>query len=176
LTQLRDVADEIGVVANAARLAARARDVGVRVVHCCATFRADLAGSTANNRLLAMSHRLNGEAMAQHEPGAELVGELGSDENDIVVSRLHGLTPFTSTSLDQILRNEKIQTIVAVGCSLNIGVMGLVLSAADLGYQVVVVSDAVAGVPRSYGDAMLEHSMPMVATIASTDEVLSAWS
>ncbi len=175
MTELRDVAEDVGVVPNAVRLADTARAVGVRVVHCCATFRSDLFGSAANNRLLAMSHRLNGKEMAEGAPGADLVPELGSDPRDVVISRLHGLTPFTSTSLNQMLRNAEIRTIVTVGCSLNIGLIGMVLSASDLGYQVVVVSDAVAGVPRAYGEAVLEHSMPMVATVVSTDELLTVW-
>ena len=46
------------------------------------------------------------------------------DPRDIVVSRLHGMTPFTSTSLDQILRNLGIRTVIATGVSVNLGVMG----------------------------------------------------
>ena len=41
-----------------------------------------------------------------------------------MVSRLHGMTPFTSTSLDQILRNLGIRTVVATGVSVNLGVIG----------------------------------------------------
>ena len=42
-------------------------------------------------------------------------------------------------------------TVVATGVSVNVGIMGLCLSAVDLGYQVVLVRDAVAGVPAEYG-------------------------
>ena len=38
--------------------------------------------------------------------------------------RLHGLTPFTGTSLDRVLRNMGIDTVVAIGNSVNIGVHG----------------------------------------------------
>ncbi|WP_238314886.1 isochorismatase family protein, partial [Methylobacterium crusticola] len=73
----------------------------------------------------------------------------------------HGLTPFTATSLDQILRNLGVTTVVATGVSVNVGIMGLCLSAVDLGYQVVLVRDAVAGVPAEYEEAVIEHSLAM---------------
>jgi nicotinamidase-related amidase len=59
--------------------------------------------------------------------------------------------------------------------SLNIGVLGMCLTAGDLGYQVVVVRDGVAGVPRDYGEAVLDNTLSMVATIATSDELLAAW-
>jgi nicotinamidase-related amidase len=86
------------------------------------------------------------------------------------------MTPFTSTSLDQILRNLGVTTVVATGNSVNIGVLGLVMVAVDLGYQVVVVRDAVAGVPKAYADAVLDNTIALLATIVTTDELLAAWS
>ncbi len=98
------------------------------------------------------------------------------DPRDIVVPRLHGMTPFTSTSLDQILRNLGVRTVVATGVSVNLGVFGMALTALDLGYQVVIPTDAVAGVPREYADAVLEHSLSLIATLTTTDELLALWS
>ena len=65
-------------------------------------------------------------------PGADLIDGL-EDPRDIVVPRLHGMTPFTSTSLDQILRNLGVRTVVATGVSVNLGVFGMALTALDLG-------------------------------------------
>ena len=101
--------------------------------------------------------------------------ELGDDPRDIVVPRLHGMTPFTSTSLDQILRNLGIQTVVATGVSVNLGVFGMVLTALDLGYQVVLVRDAVAGVPAEYAQAVIENSLSLVSTVVTSDELVTAW-
>ena len=90
--------------------------------------------------------------------------------------RLHGLTPFTATSLDQTLRNLGVTTVVAIGVSLNIGVLGLALSAVDLGYQVVIVTDAVAGVPLAYGHQILDGTLGLLATMISSEDLTSAWS
>jgi len=86
------------------------------------------------------------------------------------------MTPFTSTSLDQILRNLGVTTIVATGVSVNLGVLGMALTGLDLGYQVVIVRDAVAGVPADYAQAVLDNSLAMIATIVTSGELLTAWS
>jgi nicotinamidase-related amidase len=103
------------------------------------------------------------------------VPQLGPEPGDLVSSRTHGLTPFPGTELDQILRNLDVRTIVAMGVSLNVGVSGLVMVGVDLGYDVVVVTDAVAGIPREYGDAVLEHTIAPLATRLTADEVVETW-
>jgi hypothetical protein len=40
----------------------------------------------------------------------------------------------------------------------------------------VVASDASAGIPRSYGDDILKYTIRMFAPVASTDELVTAWS
>jgi len=126
-----------------------------------------------------MNNRLRRETGAtpidQGTEGAKLVAELGPDERDIVVPRIHGLTPFTQTSLDQILRNLSIRTLIVTGVSVNLGIFGTVMSAVDLGYNVIIVRDGVCGVPREYSDAVLENSLSLLATIASADDVIGAW-
>ena len=173
---LAEAAAEGQTVANAARICRAARAAGVRVVHCTAQFRADGAGSARNCKLLAISLDHNSEALAVGAPGTELVGELEASPADIVISRLHGLTPFTSTALDQVLRNCGVTTVVATGVSLNVGVAGLVLSAVDLGYRVVVPDDAVVGLPVDYGRAVMRNTISLLATVTSTDAITEAWS
>lgn len=167
--------DLIGVVR---RVCGAARGAGARVVHCTAVSRPDGAGGATNCKIFALNERMRREQGSTPtdlgSPGAELVAGL-EDPRDIVVPRLHGMTPFMSTSLDQILRNLGVRTVVATGVSVNLGVFGMALSALDLGYQVVIVRDAVAGVPVEYAEAVLEHSLSLVATIVTSDELLAAW-
>lgn len=176
---LVDEVERVGVRATAGRLCIAARDRGVQVVHCVAENRADGRGATDNCKVFAMNNRLRRETgstpIDQGTEGAELVSELGPDDRDIVVPRIHGLTPFTQTSLDQILRNMSIRTLVVTGVSVNMGIFGTVMSAVDLGYNVIIVRDGVCGVPREYSDAVLENSLSLLATIATADEVIGAW-
>jgi nicotinamidase-related amidase len=178
LAAMAELAEEVrtaGVIDNVARLCRAARGAGAKVVHCTAVFRPDRLGSKVNSRIAAASLKLNQGRLDIGQPGAEVMPEIGPEPGDIEISRTHGMTPFTSTSLDQVLRNMGITTVVATGNSINVGVLGLVLTATDLGYQVVVPRDAVAGVPKAYADAVLEHTIAMLATVCTTDDLTAVW-
>ena len=66
--------------------------------------------------------------------------------------------------------------VVVTGVSVNLGVFGLCVEAVNLGYQVVVVTDAVAGLPAEYAAEVVRRSLALVATLATVDEVASALS
>jgi nicotinamidase-related amidase len=170
---------ETGTVAHAAQVCRAARAAGARVVHCTAEHRADGAGATENCKIFALGAKLRREhGVVPTEigtPGAALVPELGPEPSDVVVARMHGMTPFMSTSLDQMLRNMGITTVVATGVSVNLGILGLSINAIDLGYQVVLVRDAVAGIPADYADSVIEHTLSMIATVTTTDELCALW-
>ena len=163
-----------GVIAPAARVVTAARAAGARVVHCTAEFRADRAGSSDNAPLL--------RALARGAPNlvigtdaTALVPEVGPAPSDVVLARRHGLTPFPGTDLDQTLRNLGVGTVVATGVSVNIGIAGLVMVAVDLGYRCAVVTDAVAGVPADYAEAVVQHTLAPLATLVTADQVCAVW-
>ena len=179
MAALVEEVERVGVRPTAGRLCTAARERGIQVVHCVAENRPDGRGATDNCKVFAMNNRLRRETgstpIDQGTDGAKLVAELGPDDRDIVVARIHGLTPFAQTSLDQILRNMSIRTLVVTGVSVNLGIFGTVMSAVDLGYNVVIVSDGVCGVPHEYAEDVLKNSLSLLATIASADEVVAAW-
>ncbi len=145
------------------------------IVHATVSLRADRAGLTINNMMMAISVK-NPNQVLEGSPYAELIPELGPEPSDIVCGRIHGLTPFTGTELDSILRNLGIRTVVPVGVSVNEALLGLCLSAADLGYQIVLPTDAIAGVPGEYADAVVRNSLAFIARLSSTAEICAAWS
>lgn len=165
---------ERGVVGNAARVATAARTAGVRVVQCTAAFRADRAGShTGNSPFLKALLRDPGH-MLEGTGAIEVLPEL-SDPGDLESRRYHGFSPFTGTALDQTLRSLGVRTVVAVGLSLNLGIPGLCLEAVNLGYRAVVVTDAVAGTPASYGDAVLANTLSLLAARVPAGDLIEVW-
>jgi len=173
--QLAAEAERAGVVANTARLLAAARPLGIPVVHCTAEFRADRAGTTVNCQLVAAVLR-NPDHLLAGTAATELMAPLGPEPTDLVSPRLHGVSPFSGTSLDTWLRNLGVGTVVATGVSVNLGVLGLAIEAVNLGYQVVVVRDAVAGLPQDYAEAVLDNTFPLISTLTTVDALLEAWS
>jgi biuret amidohydrolase len=175
LPALADAAAAVGLIENCARLAARARAIGVPVYHCTAATRGDLTGANQNARLfkgvLKSPVRLLPGSSAVQVPAA-----IGVDPRDVVLERYHGLGPMTGTQLDPMLRNGGVTTIVGVGVSVNVGMTNLTFDAVNRGYQIVLPRDCVAGVPPEYADAVLTNSLSLLATVTTTDALLDAWS
>ena len=163
-----------GIIPRIDQLAKAARAAGVPVLHCTAERRADGQGANTNARLFQYMARtepklLPGSAAAEIVPGVEVA------DSDLVLPRLHGLSPFQGTELDFLLRNLGIETIVGVGVSVNVAITNLTFDAVNASYQVVLVRDAVAGTPASYADQVFEHTLRNVATVLDTEAVLAAW-
>lgn len=174
LPALSEAAAAVDLIGNCARLARAARAAGIAVVHCTAETRDDQKGANHNARLFLAVQK----SPVQLSPGSnavEVPAEIGVDPGDIVLARYHGLGPMTGTQLDPILRNLGVTTIVGVGVSLNVGVTNLVFDAVNRGYQIVVPRDAVAGVPPEYAEAVLAHTLSVVATLTTTADIVRAW-
>jgi biuret amidohydrolase len=161
-------------VASISRLVAAARSARVQVLHCLALRREDGKGASTNARLFAAAAR-SSRPLAPGSDAAGLIPELGGDVRDLILTRLHGLSPMAGTDLDPLLRNLGISTIVVAGVSVNVAITNLVMDAVNAGYQVVLPRDAVAGVPPSYAEAVIDHTLSLLATVVDVDDVLAAW-
>jgi nicotinamidase-related amidase len=163
-----------GMLPNIARLAAAARAAGIPVVHCTAERRADGLGANHNARLFQYMARAE-EKLLPGSSAAEIVPELGVAPEDLVLPRLHGLSPFQGTELDFVLRNLGVRTIVGVGVSVNVAITNLTFDAVNASYQMVLPRDAVAGFPAEYVDAVFANTLAAISTVTTTDALLAAW-
>lgn len=166
--------DAAGAVEAAVRVVAAARSAGTAVVHGVAWRRADGRGSSTGARLFEAAAR----APVTLEPGSEAAAVLDAvhDPTDLVVGRLHGLSPMAGTDLDPLLRNLGVRTIVVVGVSVNVAVTNLVMDAVNAGYRVVLPVDAVAGTPPGYAEAVIANTLRLLATTCTSDDLVAAWS
>ena len=174
LPQLAEIAHRVAVP-NIARLVRAARAVRVPVVHCVAMRRDDGQGSNANARLFVGMLK-TGVPLRPGTEAVEVIPEIGVEPTDLVLSRLHGLGPMGGTDLDAVLRNLGVRTIVGVGVSVNIAMLNFAMDAVNHGYQFVMPRDAVAGIPEEYAEQVLDHTISLLATLPTTDEVVAAWS
>jgi len=174
LPQLAEIAHRVAVP-NIARLVRGARSAGVPVVHCLAMRRDDGQGSNHNARLF-MGMLKNGVPLRPGTEAVEVIPEIGVEPTDVVLSRLHGLGPMGGTDLDPVLRNLGVTTIVGVGVSVNIAMLNFAMDAVNAGYQFVMPRDAVAGIPEAYAESVLDNTISLLATLPTTDDVLTAWS
>ncbi|WP_432169673.1 cysteine hydrolase [Streptomyces sp. 1222.5] len=171
LPELAREARSSGALGNVSRLVAAAHRTGVQVIHAVAERRPDGRGANRNARLFRAAGRLpvqqlTGTTAVRVAPPIEVA------EEDLVVRRLHGLSPIHGTGVDALLRNLGCRTLVVTGVSANVAVPNAVFDAVNLGYTAVVPADAVAGVPADYTPAMIRNTLALVATVTTTDDVL----
>ncbi|MFF8838201.1 cysteine hydrolase [Streptomyces sp. NPDC015130] len=174
LPELAAVARASGALRNVARLVAAAHEADVQVIHAVAERRPDGRGANTNARLFRAAARL---PVQQHSgsTAVRIAEPIEVADEDIVVRRLHGLSPLAGTDVDALLRNLGCRTLIVTGVSANVAVPNAVFDAVNLGYTVVVPGDAIAGVPADYTPAMIRNTLALVATITTTDEVLGCW-
>lgn len=172
LPELADAARSSGVLGNIARLVSAAHGAGVQVVHAVAERRPDGRGAGRNARLFRAAGRLPVQQLSG-TPAVRVAAPIEVAGQDLVVRRLHGLSPIQGTDVDPLLRNLGVRTLIVTGVSANVAVPNAVFDAVNRGYTAVVPADAIAGVPCEYTPAMIRHTLALVATVATTDEVLT---
>lgn len=173
LPQLAEVARK-QMIPAAGRLVSAARAAEVPVVHCVAARRADGRGSNSNARLF--HGILKSEvALLPGTSAVEVIPEIGVEDSDVVLTRLHGLGPMGGTDLDAVCRNLGATTIVGIGVSVNVGMIDFAFDAVNAGYQFVMPRDAVAGVPEDYAEAILDNTLSLVATLTTVEDIIAQW-
>ena len=172
LPELAREARSSGALANVARLVAAAHEGGVQVIHAIAERRPDGRGASRNARLFRAAERLPVQQLTGTR-AVRVAAPVEVREEDLVVRRLHGLSPLTGTEVDALLRNLGCRTLIVTGVSANVAIPNTVFDAVNRGYTAVVPADAIAGVPSDYTPAMIRNTLSLVATITTTDELLT---
>lgn len=148
-----DIAYAREVISNVAELIGSARNREVPVIHLHWGVRADTLELSTSQLMFgtrfgerkgygdraAAGHRV----LVRNEWGAAAIEELSPREEDIVVhkSRFSG---FWHTELDAILRRLDVTTLLFAGINTERCVMATLQDASFLGYNVVLMEDAVA--------------------------------
>jgi nicotinamidase-related amidase len=157
------------VIPTAARLLNDARAARIKIVHSRATFRPGYTDLVTNIPLFAAVKAYG--CLIDGSTGATIVDAITPDDGDIVLKH-HRVSCFHGTELDIVLRGEGIDTLVLTGIATNLAVESTARAGADLGYRIVVVSDACATTSQQAHDASLA-SLAMFADIIPTDNLLA---
>jgi nicotinamidase-related amidase len=171
--QAKDIRER-GVIDNLRRLIDGTRNNEVRVVHATLQLRKDRVGIAVNTPLMgAMLKDPNYLLVGSDQ--AEVLPELDLREEDIVAGRIHGMSAFTGTELDPILRSLGTKTIIIGGLSLNEAIIGMAIEAVNIGYRIVIARDAAAGFPESFQEDMYKYAFALLGAVVPVDEILAAW-
>ncbi|SOE07996.1 isochorismatase family protein [Streptomyces sp. Ag109_G2-15] len=113
--------------------------------------------------------RVERPAVAEQPPGSGLVAGLLRDGDLEVVKRTIG--GFQGTGLDERLRERGIRTLLFGGIATNLGVESTARAAADLGYDLVFVEDAMAAFTAAEHEASVRLDFPRLGTVVTASQV-----
>lgn len=171
------------VVAPIDAIHARARALGVRIVHVKSVVRADGSDDTAGAMPAAWrrtfplhvgpipnarEHALAGSRWT------ELVTRVES--GDLVVDSKRRLSAFYPTDLDFLLRNQRIETVVLDGGFTDCCVLNAAFDASNRGYRVIVLRDLVRGTDANLETAALAMVSLHLGLVMDAADLTAAWS
>src|SRR6478735_12151546 len=167
-----DVMDSTGMLDNTVQLVAAARAAGATIMHAPITF------ASGYNEISAHPYGIlkgvvDGNAFVKGTWGAAIVDSLAPQAGDILVEGKRGLDTFASTNLDFILRSKGITTLVLGGFLTNCCVESTMRSGYESGYQVITLTDCVAGTSVEEHDNAIKYDYPMFSRPISAKEFLS---
>ncbi len=92
-----------------------------------------------------------------------------------VVAHEHWLSSgFANTDLDLQLKKHSVRRVIVIGMRANTCIESTVRFAAELGYEVTLVKDAIGSFSHAEMDASLQFNMPAYANaIVSTGEIVA---
>jgi nicotinamidase-related amidase len=160
------------LIANCQKLLARARAVGMPIIHVRVSRRPDL--KDAPRAPLGTPLGSSGApSLIEGSEGAAIVAELAPRPEDVVVTK-HTTSPFHTTDLGVYLRRFGVSTLLLTGYSTTGVVEGSLRDARDQDYDCVVVRDCCAAATVQEHDTCMDIVFPRMAWVASVDEVINA--
>ncbi len=108
------------------------------------------------------------------DAGGAIVPELAPTEKTTLASPRAGMMAFGTTDLDSLLRARGAKTLIMGGMVLNLCLEANIRAAVDLGYEVIVVSDASATLSDAAHEATLATLGLIAKHVVTTAELLPA--
>ena len=140
------------------------RAKGIEVIHI------RVAELTNDSRDAGWKGVVRGLAVPQNSKEAELLEEVRPVGDEIVISKSSS-GAFATTNLDRVLRNLSINTLIFLGTSTGGCVESTACDAVDLGYRVIVVSDACACSTRRSHQTALGRMASGSMYVSATQEI-----
>jgi nicotinamidase-related amidase len=164
--------EEREIVTNINQLAAQFRQRNLPVVHCTISAPPDFKGFVVNCVLAAQIKRE--KKLVKGSRFAAIHDDIYVHDGDIISDRMHGMSPFSGTELDSVLKGLGVETIVLAGVSTNVALPGAATEAVARYYNVVLAEDCVAGGTAETHHMQISMHLPLLATIADSESILAA--
>jgi nicotinamidase-related amidase len=160
--------ESTGMLANARKALDAAHAAGMTVIHSPISFAPGYHEITSHPYGI-LKGVVDSTAFVKGTWGAQIVEDVAPTGDDIVIEGKRGLDAFASTNLDFILRSKGIGTIVLAGFLTNCCVESTMRSAYEKGFEVITLTDAVAGTSAAEHDNAIAYDYPMFSKPTTVD-------
>lgn len=154
------------VIPNVAKLQRYFRDRQFEILHT------RIQSLTEDGRDRSLEHKRLGLHAPPGSRLAEFLDDVKPMENEVVLNKTAS-GAFVSTNIEYLLRNMRVAELFVVGVYTNECVSSSVRSAADLGFDVHLISDATAAITEQLHTATLLTSKDRYARVLTTEEAIT---
>jgi ureidoacrylate peracid hydrolase len=158
---------------NTVETVARARELGVTIVHTPITFTEDYRELSPQPYGI-LKGVVDTNSFRKGTWGAEIVDVLTPEPGDIVIEGKRGLCGFASTNLDFILRSRGMENVALGGFLTNCCVESTMRTAYEKGYNVITLTDCVAATSEEEHQNAIHKDYPMFSRPMPHDQLLAA--
>ncbi|MFC1990836.1 cysteine hydrolase family protein [Chloroflexota bacterium] len=156
---------------NAKQVLDAARQVTLPVIFVAVRFRDGHPEISPKNK--RFSRVKNAGRLVEGTKGADIHPALAPQPDEAVVAKRR-VGAFSTTDLAPILKAKEIDTLVLLGIATHGVVLSTVCWAADMDYELVVVSDGCADFDEEVHRVLTEKIFPQSATVVTTEELVQA--
>jgi len=143
-----------------------AHAAGIPVVYIQVLLRPGRAGVSPRNKKLTRLH----EMLTEGAPGLDILPAVAPLPDDFVLTK-HRVSSFAGSGLDVLLRSLDVTHLVLTGASTSTAVLSTALAAADLDFELTVLSDACFNPSgAALHKLLLAELFPTIAAVMTADQ------
>ena len=158
------------VIEHFQRLIAHCRQVGTPIIYCTNERRPD--GADAPKTISDIMGGAGGNPMAPGSVPTQVIDELRPQPDDFMQVKTR-FSAFYGTNVEGILRSLGTETILVGGISTQRSVEGTARDAKNRDLQCIVVSDCCTAGEQDVHDMTINHVLPLLVRVRTTDEVIA---
>ena len=154
---------------SAKKVLSVARNHNMNIIHSGLRF--DEGHPELGNATSGLRKRIiHAKTFQRHSRGEQFASDFSPQAGEFIVKGRTGASAFSGSNLDLYCRHNQISTLYIMGFALQICVESTFRAADDLGYEVVVITDACAAFNKTLQDRSINDIIPHFGSTHSSQE------